>query len=131
MISTKIQLRFSDFDMGNHVHNAAYLQYFEIARIGFFTKSLGDDWDWKKNGIIIKKNTIEYLKPIFIDAQISVEVTCSQIGNKSFTLAYQVKDQNGDLKAFGESLVVCFDYIDNVTTTIPKTILNILELNKA
>lgn len=43
MISTKIQLRFSDFDMGNHVHNAAYLNYFESARIGFFMKGLGQD----------------------------------------------------------------------------------------
>lgn len=55
MISTTIQLRFSDFDMGGHVHNAAYLNYFESARIGFFLSDLSEDWDWKKEGLIIKK----------------------------------------------------------------------------
>tara|TARA_B110000037_G_scaffold222406_1_gene297144 strand:- start:72538 stop:72933 length:396 start_codon:yes stop_codon:yes gene_type:complete len=130
MISTKIQLRFSDFDMGGHVHNAAYLNYFESARIGFFMKELGNDWDWKKDGLILKKNTIEYNIPTFIEDEIRVEVSCNHIGSKSFTLTYSVLDGKKNLKAYGESIVVSFDYSTNKTIAIPKKILTVLEAHK-
>jgi acyl-CoA thioester hydrolase len=127
MISTKIQLRFSDFDMGGHVHNAAYLNYFESARIGFFIKGLGNDWDWKKDGLILKKNTVEYNIPTFIEDEIRVEVSCNHIGSKSFTLTYSVLDGNDNLKAYGESIVVSFDYSTNKTIAIPEKILKVLQ----
>jgi acyl-CoA thioester hydrolase len=127
MISTPIQLRFSDFDMGGHVHNAAYLNYFESARIGFFLADLGADWDWKKEGLIIKKNTIQYEVPIFIEDKIRVEVTCNRIGSSSFSLFYEVKDSKDQVKAFGESIVVCFDYRQQSTMEIPSKMRTILE----
>jgi acyl-CoA thioester hydrolase len=127
MISTPIQLRFSDFDMGGHVHNAAYLNYFESARIGFFLADLGEDWDWKKEGLIIKKNTIQYEAPIFIEDKIRVQVTCNRIGSSSFSLFYEVKDVKDYLKAFGESTVVCFDYHQQNTIEIPSKMRTILE----
>ena len=55
MLSTKIQIRFADCDLAGHVHNAAYLHYFEQARMHFFVAQLGDGWDWKKTGFILKK----------------------------------------------------------------------------
>ncbi|NOQ75656.1 MAG: hypothetical protein GQ574_26855 [Crocinitomix sp.] len=118
MITTKIQLRFSDFDMGGHVHNAAYLNYFESARIGFFMTGFGQNWDWKKDGLILKKNTIEYHIPTFIENEIRVEVSCNHIGSKSFTLTYSVLDAENKLKAYGESVVVSFDYNQQKTVNI-------------
>lgn len=127
MIKTKIQLRFSDFDMGGHVHNAAYLNYFESARIGFFMAGFGKEWDWRKDGLIIKKNTIEYNIPTFIEDEIRVEVSCNHIGSKSFTLTYSVLDAKDNLKAYGESVIVCFDYTLNKTVSITEKMLKILE----
>lgn len=127
MISTDIQLRFSDFDMGGHVHNAAYLNYFESARIGFFISSFGQDWDWKKDGLILKKNTIEYHIPTFIEDKIHVEVSCNHIGSKSFTLTYSVLDHKQNLKAYGESIVVCFDYTSQKTIPIPENMVTVLK----
>lgn len=126
MISTNIQIRYSDCDMGGHVHNAVYLNYFEIARIGFFLAGLGEKWDWKKDGLIIRKNTIEYFVPTFIEDRINIEVACNHIGGKSFTLTYAVKNQDGILKAQGESVVVCFDYTKNSTIEIPEVMKNLL-----
>lgn len=126
MISTKIQLRFADFDMGGHVHNAAYLHYFETARVQFFIGGLGQDWDWKKNGFIVKKNIVEYNAPIYITDQIRVEVNCTHIGEKSFTLSYDVFDNQNFKKAYGESLIVCLDYLQNKTILIPEPVKAIL-----
>ncbi|WP_066757564.1 acyl-CoA thioesterase [Crocinitomix algicola] len=127
MITTPVQLRFSDFDMGGHVHNAMYLNYFEVGRVGFFTTTLGKKWNYKKDGLIVKKNVIEYHIPIFIEDEIKVEVGCSHIGNTSFTLTYKVIDHAGRIKAAGESVIVSFDYNLNQTTKISKKMRDVLE----
>ena len=127
MISTPIQIRFADCDMASHVHNATYLHYFEQARMNFFVSELKDEWDWKRTGFILKKNIVEYHSPTQLEDAIHVETYCSHIGNKSFTLSYSVRDSKGNLKASGESIVVCFDYLSNNTIEIPETLLGILQ----
>ncbi len=125
MITTPIQIRFSDCDMLQHVNNAVYLQYFETSRIQFF-KSEIPTWDWKKKGIILLKNVVEYKLPLLLTDDCVVEVNCIHIGNKSFTLSYYLKV--GDvLKCYGESILVCFDFYENKTIELPddlKLVLN-------
>ena len=120
MISTKIQIRFGDCDMGGHVHNAAYLHYFESARVNFFVSELGTNWDWGANGLILKKNIVEYQHPVHIEDDLKVEVRTTHIGTKSFTLSYAVINGNGLLMTSGESVVVCFDYTHNHSIEIPR-----------
>jgi acyl-CoA thioester hydrolase len=62
----KIQVRFSDCDMMGHVNNAVYLSYFEMARIYYFGILLAKDRDWKKEGVLLRKNEVEYLKPVLL-----------------------------------------------------------------
>ena len=122
MTQTTIQIRFNDCDMGGHVHNAAYLHYFETGRIHFFQQSLGKEWNWKKEGLILRKNTVEYHLPTYLEDQITIHVGCNHIGDKSFTLFYEVRNQDKILKTSGESLVVCFDYMEQKTISIPEKI---------
>ncbi len=124
MISTPIQIRFSDCDMLQHVNNAVYLQYFETSRIKFF-KSEIPTWDWKKKGIILLKNVVEYKLPLLLTDECVVEVNCIHIGSKSFTLSYHLKV--GDvLKSYGESILVCFDFYDNKTIELPDDLKSVL-----
>lgn len=112
--------------MAGHVHNAAYLHYFEAARIHFFLTALNADWDWKKNGFTLKKNTLDYLVPVYLTDKISIDVSTFHIGTKSFTLSYRIQDSNGILKTYGESVIVCFDFTTNRTIEIPESIKELL-----
>jgi acyl-CoA thioester hydrolase len=124
MIKTKIQIRFSDCDMLQHVNNAVYLQYFETSRIKFFKTEI-PDWDWKKQGIILLKNTVEYKIPLLLTDDCEVLVDCIHIGTKSFTLSYKV--MVGDvLKCYGESVLVCFDFYENKTIELPSDLKTVL-----
>jgi len=121
MISTPIQIRFSDCDMLKHVNNAIYLQYFETARINFFTNEL-PNWNWEKSGIILLKNSIEYKIPLFLTDLCEVEIECSHIGTKSFTFTYKIqvkKNSNVITKTIGESILVCYDFSREETINLP------------
>lgn len=124
--SVKIQVRFSDLDVLGHVNNSVYLSYFEMARVAFFSPLMGEKWDWKKNGVILRKNEVEYLIPVLLHEEPEITIYTSSIGTKSFTLEYELK-VGEKLCTIGYSLLVCFDAFNNKTIEIPKEMRIVLE----
>ena len=121
-----IQVRFSDIDAMGHVNNAVYLSYFELARVYYFEKIMNETWDWKKNGIILVKNEIEYLKPLYLKSKPVISMTLNEIGNKSFKLNYHIKD-NLDLVCQGTSTLVYFDFSRNRSIILDEKIKSVLK----
>ncbi|MDX1652942.1 MAG: thioesterase family protein [Brumimicrobium sp.] len=105
----EIQVRFADCDMMGHVNNAVYLSYFEQTRMHYFARLIGKDWDYKKEGVLLVKNEVTYLKPVFLNDSPKIFLNLIDVGEKSFTFGYQVK-VNGELRTTGSSKLVCFDF---------------------
>lgn len=110
---TSVEIRFSDIDMAGHVHNSRYLSFFEQARIDFMSEMTGEDWNWRERGIVLGRNEIDYITPIYLNDKIYVMTKCDHVGNKSFTLSYELYkvDESGDqLCTKGRSILVCMDF---------------------
>ena len=118
----RIHVRFSDLDVLGNVNNTIYLSYFEIARVHYFGQLLGTDWDWKKDGVILVKNEVEYIKPVFLHHEPFVHLFVQEIGTKSYKLSYELH-VNDELYTKGASVLVCFDSIKNETIPIPERML--------
>lgn len=117
-----IQLRFVDTDMLGHINNANFLSYMELARMSYFNEVLGDVVDWKKEGIILAKATIDYKMPVFLTDQMFMYIRIDHISSKSFNVQYRfVKSNGGDEKvaAEGNTLMVCYDYQLNQSIVMP------------
>lgn len=125
----KVQIRLTDIDILGHVNNSMYLVYFEMARIHYFNHLVGPNWDWIEQGVVLVKNEVEYIQPLYLQDQPEIKLFLKHIGNKSFTLAYQlfVKDK---LCTTGSSTLVGFNSKTQQTIEIPermKTALSQLE----
>lgn len=131
MIPAKIQVRFRDCDVMGHVNNAVYLSYFEQARMHYFQQMVGQEWDWRKNGIILVKNEVTYLKPILLTDVPEIHVYLKEIGTKSFTLSYEIKI-NDKIVSTGVSKLVCFDFFEEKSVELmPEMIEGLNKLEKA
>ncbi|MGB3525393.1 MAG: thioesterase family protein [Flavobacteriales bacterium] len=122
-ITTRVQVRFSDVDLARHVHNAAYLQYFELGRMDLLRRFMEKEHEWMRTGLILARNEVDYRKPIHLADDISVETSCTKLGNKSFDLSYTIfsmKEGQRQLHAEGRSVMVCFDYSKNATIPLPE-----------
>ena len=118
---TKIEIRFSDIDMAGHVHNGRYLCYFEQGRMDFLSKLTSNDWNWRKQGLILGRNEIDYLTPIYLKDEVYVKTSCDHVGNKSFTLSYEVvkiHNKKEILCTKGRSILICMDYELNDSVAI-------------
>ena len=115
----KIQVRFSDLDVLGHVNNNVYFSYFEMARVHYFRELLGSNWDWKKYGIVLAKNEIEYLRSVLITDSPEIILYTMEIGTKSFTLGYELM-VSGILYAKGRSVQVCYNAESQSTIPVPE-----------
>lgn len=115
------EIRFADIDSMGHVNNAVYLTYFEQARMNYFRELMADKWDWKGEGVMLGRNEVDYLKPIFLHDDINIEVWCDGVGNKSFVMNYRfVNAQSGEITTQGKSILVCFDHNQNSSIPVPE-----------
>lgn len=127
MISpAKIQVRYSDLDLMGHVNNSVYLSYFEMARVHYFKQLVGVNWDWRKEGVLLVRNEIDYLKPILLNDEPEVHMTLEKIGEKSISLLYEIK-VNQEVYTKGKSILVCFNAEEGKTIQVPKVIVEAME----
>ena len=120
------KVRFSDCDMMGHVNNAVYFSYFEDARIHYFNQIIQKKWDWKKNGVILKKNEITYHSPLFLNDVFETKIQLDSIGNKSFSISYKLTKET-ILVATGCSILIRYNYNTNTTICIDEEWKNILQ----
>lgn len=118
----KPQVRFNDVDLVGHVHNAQFIVFFEEARIQWFKTVIGN-WDWSNIGLVVARNEIDYLAPIFLQDDVHTACKLESIGNKSFVLTYRmfkVEDGKEIDCAKGKSVTVCINYKTQQTHPIPE-----------
>ena len=112
-------IRFVDFDSLGHVNNSNYLTYFEMARIHYFEQIItGGRVNWKEEGIILAKATIDFRYPINDYFHYFISISCSRIGTKSFDFDYLITLEEGNevvVIAEGKTVMVCFNYVSQQT----------------
>ena len=125
-----IQVRYADVDSMGHVNNAVYLSYFENARLHYFKHMLGGNWNWKRDGIILLKNEVQYIKSVLLEDSPEITISVQKIGSKSFVLGYELKVESV-LYCIGSSTLVCYDSNIQSTILIPELMRVKLEELKA
>ena len=120
--ATPIQIRFADLDGLNHVNNAVYLTYVELARISYLRESVWAEVDLSNLSFILAGASLDFILPVFLEDDIKVYTRCSKIGNKSFELEHlfvRTKADNLQEVAKAKSVLVAYDYKAEKSIVIP------------
>ncbi len=126
MKPVNIQVRFADLDILGHVNNTVYFSYLETTRVHYFRELLGRDWDWRKFGIVLVKNEMEYKKSVLLTHDPVIYMYATHIGEKSFVLEYHLY-VNDEIYGIGHSTQVSFDASTQKTIPIPHEMRKALE----
>ena len=90
IIVIPLTVRWSDLDSYGHVNNVKYYDYIQEARINLITSTIG--WEPEAVWMVVRQD-LEYLKPIdFRTDPYEVGTAVAAIGNRSFTLAAEIRD---------------------------------------
>ena len=123
--TTDVAVRYRDVDSYGHVNNVTYGTYFEEARIDYLESVVGREdsetltgGDGEGTGIVIVNLQIDYERSITMTDSVAVAVRVTRLGEKSFTLEYELRD-DGAVAATGETTVVTYDRAAQAPRPIP------------
>lgn len=117
-----LEVRYGDLDPQGHVNNAAFLTYFEQARVRYLTELglFATDQSFADIGVIIADIHIRYIAPVSWGTALKVGVRTVAIGNKSLTLDQCVmNDATQQMHATGTVVLVAYDYHSHATILVP------------
>lgn len=99
-------LRWADMDAYGHVNNVVFLRYLEEARIDFLFRP---DKDFQQ-GSVVARHEIDYKRQlVHRHRPVDIELWVSEIRAASFTLSYEVKDEDV-VYVRASTVVVPFDF---------------------
>jgi acyl-CoA thioester hydrolase len=126
--ATQIDIRFRDVDAMGHVNNAVFFTYFEEGRKRFFF-DLFKVSNPSAFPFIMAHISCDYLRPIKLSSELLLQMWVKDIGKKSFVLGYKLVDASGQdiIYARGESVQVCYDYIQSKSMEVPEELKHKLE----
>ncbi|MCB9413212.1 MAG: acyl-CoA thioesterase [Actinobacteria bacterium] len=125
MLSTRVlaQMRWSDMDALGHVHNAAFLNYFELARAQLVFSALRLPGDYGI-GLVVRRHEIDYVRQlIYRPTPVAVETSVAAVGRTSLTLTGWVGEPDEDIRyAAITTVLVAVDPSDGAAVGIPDPI---------
>jgi acyl-CoA thioester hydrolase len=91
-------LRWADMDALGHVNNVTYVDYLQEARVDVFrVHAPMQGGEELAEGVVVVRHEVDYLTPLAFRRQpVSIDVWVSEVRAASFTLSYEVYDEEPD-----------------------------------
>jgi YbgC/YbaW family acyl-CoA thioester hydrolase len=126
MVVVPILRRFSDLDPLGHVNNVVYHDYLQEARV-ILMDSIGAIVSAEFAQIVVKQE-IRHIKSLGYSREpIMIEVSLTSLKRATYTLAYRIFDENGELVAEASSQLAVIDPVSGSPIRIPEVIAERLQ----
>lgn len=113
-----VEVRFRDIDEMGHAHHTLPLIYFEEARTSYWREVLGRP----ELDFIMGEVGVRFLRRIRYPSAVSVGVRTTRLGQRSLAMAYEIRDEAGELLAEGWSKQIMFDYATGESKPVPRAL---------
>ena len=121
-----VPVRFHDLDAMGHAHHSLPLIYMEEARAAYWRDIAGKD-GLTQIDYVIGSFSLRFIQRIHFPGVVRVALRVTRLGTSSFTMQYELHDENGHLLATGESTQVMYDYSNNTSKPIPPDVRSRIE----
>jgi len=124
---SRIEVRWSDIDMNEHVNNTVYFRYIEQARIEWFEACLPERRDGV-HGTVVANAYLNFLKSIVYPSTIEVDLYASSPGRSSFMLHYDLfKEKDRTVKyADGYTRMVWINLRTGRSAPLPERVRSLM-----
>jgi len=95
-------VRFAETDAQGVAHNAAYLVWYEVARIAYLTRFRDGYRGLQAEGYeaLTTESHVRYLRPVFFDDRLTIHARCVDVRGARFRYEYVV-ERSGEVVADG------------------------------
>jgi acyl-CoA thioester hydrolase len=118
--ATEVRVRFAETDAQGIAHNAAYLVWFEVARVDYLAAHVGGYPALRARGVeaFVAGANIRYGVPARFDDRLRIQARCVDVRGARFRFEYAI-DRAGELVADGWTTHACVDASTHRPTRVP------------
>ena len=120
IFQTKIKIRISDINYGNHLANDAVLSIVHEARLRFLDSLGYTELDVEGSGIIMGDVAIVYKSQAYYGDTLLIEIAVGELSRKSCDFFYRITKDDGKVVALCKTGIVFFDYKQSKPVSIPE-----------
>ncbi|HEU4657124.1 MAG TPA: thioesterase family protein [Capillimicrobium sp.] len=116
------RVRFGDLDAMRHLNNAAFLTFFESARVAYIASIVPDHQPDEPDdfGLIFAECHINYRSPAFYDEEIRTWIRPGDVARSAFRTYFEMRSGRDDrLLAEGYGVLVGYDYAAGRSVPLP------------
>lgn len=125
VVSIEIPVAWGEQDLFGHVNNVVYFRYFENVRMYFLERTgIFRSHNETGIGVILASTTCDFKIPVKWPQKLTISTACTAVGNTSFTLGYEILDEQNKVVAKGTSVQVMYDYNKGTKVSIPDQVRN-------
>lgn len=123
--STDIAVRFAETDAQGVAHNAAYLVWFEVARVAYLERYAGGYQALRDRGLeaFVLESHVRYRQPARFDDRLRVHARIGDLRAARFRYDYAI-ERAGELIADGWTSHACVDARTLRPTRLPEWLLD-------
>jgi acyl-CoA thioester hydrolase len=119
-LTTTVRVRFAETDAQGVAHNAAYLVWFEVARVDYLERFAGGYPALRERGIeaFVTEARVRYGVPARFDDRLALHARCRDIRGARFRFEYVV-ERSGERVADGWTAHACVEARTLRPTRVP------------
>jgi acyl-CoA thioester hydrolase len=119
--TTAVRVRFAETDAQRVAHNAAYLVWFEVARVEYLERFAGGYPALRERGIeaFVTEANVRYGVPARFDDRLAVHARCGDVRGARFRFEYVI-ERAGERVADGWTAHACVDAHTLRPTRVPE-----------
>ncbi len=122
--STEVSVRFAETDAQGIAHNAAYLVWYEVARVDYLARFAGGYKHIREQGLeaLTTETHVRYLGAVYFDDRLRISVRCGDLRGARFRFDYlieRVTEKGAEAVADGWTLHAVVDRATFCPTRVP------------
>jgi YbgC/YbaW family acyl-CoA thioester hydrolase len=128
LFSTKIPIRITDLNYGNHLGNDALLSILHESRVRFLNSLGYSEGDIEGIGIMMADVVIIYKFQGFYGDILKIEIGIDDISKKSCDFYYRITNQQEKVVAICKTAIVFYDYQSQKPAAIPERFVRKIQI---
>lgn len=114
------QLRFNDIDILGHLNNTVYFSLYDLGKAKYMEEAGLREPGPKAPTSVIADVHCSYFQPVHYGDEIYIETSCSEIGDKHFTLDQEMVDDKGEVRSRCRTVMVYIDPATGKAASLPQ-----------
>ena len=127
-VKLSLRLDWSEMDLFGHINNVMYFKYIQASRVNYWeTMGIAKDFPTTKVGPVLASTKCNFLKPLHYPGNIIIQARMEFIKNTSFGIEHQILNEQGEIAAIANDVIVMYDFNKNEKVVFPELLKKTIE----